>query len=380
MTTVPIAPSPTAPAVLSVDASGGSPDPTTPGDFLALVQRALADALGAPVTPGASGQETKDEDVAKDTDTDPGLDESMPAAAMSELAAVVAPMLPVQVVPAPVRSADGPADSPAESTASPMDGAPDDRPIGLAAGTPGTAPVGPITDSHQDHGSPSRAATTTEPAVEPTTSGLEGTASVPDNAPAEQLTPVAGASPSIGSTPVAAPAVPVATSVAPTGTAAVAHVTGQVFPEVTSLVTRGDGTHRITLTLNPEALGEVRVVMTVRDGSVHVRLAAGQEAQHALLDGSSELTRLLERAGVVDSRIVVRDLPVAPASSTAPGPDLGAGGTGPQDQHAGTRAQQPAMDGTHDGTRHRRGASGANPPRSNEPVTHTRAAGVDVTM
>jgi len=171
-------------------------------------------------------------------------------------------------------------------------------------------------------------------------------------------------------------------------------VTRQVFPEVTSLATKGDGTHRITLTLKPEALGEVRVVMTVRDGAVHVRLAAGHEAQQALREGSPELTRLLAVAGASESRITVRDLPAVPAASVDTSPDLGADqrpqdqrpqdqrpqDQRPQDQHAGTRAHDPATDGTHDGTRHRRGATGANPPQSNEPVTHTRAAGVDVTM
>jgi hypothetical protein len=165
-------------------------------------------------------------------------------------------------------------------------------------------------------------------------------------------------------------------------------VTGQVFPEVTSLVNRGDGTHRITMTLQPEALGEVRVVMTVRDGAVHVRLTAGHEAHLALLDGSSELTRLLERVGAVDTRIVVRDLGATAAPTPGIGTGLGAGaGSGtwtgdsrPHDQHAGTHAGHFATDGTHHGNRPGRDAAGANPPRSNEPVTRTRTAGVDVTM
>lgn len=171
---------------------------------------------------------------------------------------------------------------------------------------------------------------------------------------------------------------------APADVAPAHHVARQVFPEVTSLVTHGDGTHRITLALKPEALGEVRVVMTVRDGSVHVRLAAGQEAQRALLEGSPELSRLLEQAGATDTRVVVRDLGTSTGptdgSATSHPADLGAGGTGPQDQHAGTRAQHPATDGTHDSTPHHGVSPGANPPRSNEPVTHARTAGVDVTM
>lgn len=201
--------------------------------------------------------------------------------------------------------------------------------------------------------------------------------------------PVAAASPAPDPASAVGSSAPVAGATAgqPSAPADVApghHVARQVFPEVTSLVTRGDGTHRITLALKPEALGEVRVVMTVRDGSVHVRLAAGQEAQRALLEGSPELSRLLERVGATDTRVVVRDLSASTGSTdgsaTSQPTDLGAGGTGPQDQHAGTRAQHPATDGTHDGTPHHGVSPGANPPRSNEPVTHARTAGVDVTM
>jgi hypothetical protein len=201
----------------------------------------------------------------------------------------------------------------------------------------------------------------------------------------------AGPAPTTGVTPGAPTG-------APAPAAAHAPVTGQVFPEVTSLVSRGDGVHRITLSLKPEALGEVRVVMTVRDGAVHVRLAAGHEAQQALLQGSPELTRLLEHAGATDTRIIVRDLfgAAAPTTSststgsnagsstgtgTGPGPDLGqgqglgAGGNRSQDQHAGTRAEHLATDGRHDTT-----TGGATVPRSAQPAARTRMSGVDVTM
>jgi flagellar hook-length control protein FliK len=150
-----------------------------------------------------------------------------------------------------------------------------------------------------------------------------------------------------------------------------------VFPEVTSLVSRGEGVHRITLSLKPEALGEVRVVMTVRDGAVHVRLAAGHEAQQALLEGSPELSRLLEHAGATDTRIVVRDLfaaaaPTAGSSSTSTGgaghgTDLGQG----QGLDAGS-GRSHAMDGSTTG--------GATTPRSAQSATRTRTSGVDVTM
>jgi flagellar hook-length control protein FliK len=89
-------------------------------------------------------------------------------------------------------------------------------------------------------------------------------------------------------------------------------VVQQVFPEVTRVVsTAGNGTHRITLTLQPEQLGEVRVTLVVKDGSVHVRLAGSEGGDHAavhraLASGAPELQRLLERSGT-EARISVRD-------------------------------------------------------------------------
>lgn len=204
---------------------------------------------------------------------------------------------------------------------------------------------------------------------------------------------------------------------APTGSVASApsappttldRVQAQVFPEVTGLVSRGSGTHRITLTLNPEQLGEVRVVMTMRHGAVHVRLAAGQEARGALADGAGELGRLLEHAGATDARVVVRELAaatVAGAASAQPGnqpgnqpgtqnpssnpqastsdpgattSQPGAGGERSPDQHARTRADHTARDGFEPTSTGGHRASGSAGPI--EPVTGTRVAGVDLTM
>ncbi|WP_162261008.1 flagellar hook-length control protein FliK, partial [Nocardioides sp. Root79] len=151
-------------------------------------------------------------------------------------------------------------------------------------------------------------------------------------------------------------------------------VVQQVFPEVTRLAsTAGNGTHRITLTLQPEQLGEVRVTLVVRDGSVHVRLAGGAgvdgvdgaAVHRALAGGAPELQRLLERTGA-EARVSVRDpfaaaLPTVtgPASSTAPQPVLptASGQPGfqtgpdaqsrsdPQARHDGQSArEQPARD------------------------------------
>jgi hypothetical protein len=150
------------------------------------------------------------------------------------------------------------------------------------------------------------------------------------------------------------------------------------------------------------------VVLTVRDGAVHVRLAAGQEARAALLDGSPELHRLLERAGATETRVVVRELPTSaaanafanvtpgaapgnqhaahqdpqqpyqPAQSTqTPLTDTPSGDRSP-DRHAGTRADHLATDGD-DTTRGLRtqGSRDVTPIRS---AGSSHLAGVDLTM
>jgi flagellar hook-length control protein FliK len=81
----------------------------------------------------------------------------------------------------------------------------------------------------------------------------------------------------------------------------------QVFAGLGRLVSRGDGTHRLTIKLQPEALGEVRVVLTVRDGDVSVRLTGSEAAQRALLQGAGDLQRLLESVGARTAQVVVGD-------------------------------------------------------------------------
>ncbi len=170
----------------------------------------------------------------------------------------------------------------------------------------------------------------------------------------------------------------------------------QVMPEVSRLVQRGDGTHRLTLTLTPEALGDVRVTLTVRQGEVSVSFAAGDEARRALIESTPELRRLLELGGATTSRVTVSDLTGGrPGDGTGQRPDDGSGSwldqsreggqTGadsggqprgsdrtPQDLHAGTRAGTTATDGNH------RGPGDAGRPL--DPGTSTRPAGLDVTV
>ena len=94
-------------------------------------------------------------------------------------------------------------------------------------------------------------------------------------------------------------------------------MTTQVIPELTRLVSQGDGTHRVTLRLQPAALGDVRVVLTVRGGDVRVSLAAGSEARTALLADAPALHRMLTGSGAESIRIVVRD-PVGGPGTLAP--------------------------------------------------------------
>ena len=186
-------------------------------------------------------------------------------------------------------------------------------------------------------------------------------------------------SPTANLAPAAVPTAPPVANTAPLD-----RVAQQVFGEVTSLVSRGNGTHRIAMTLNPEQLGEVRVVMTVRDGAVHVRMAAGHEARAALLDGSPELSRLLETSGATETRIVVRDLPATAPTPTTPTTDSTSAGNGSPDQRAGTRADHQARDGSdHNSPRSTRtdgSTSTAAVARPSQSVTGTRLAGVDLTM
>lgn len=231
------------------------------------------------------------------------------------------------------------------------------------------------------------AAQATANTPEPAVAGKAATTKEPVSVPAE----VASSSAPVSTLPATAiqpagpqPAAPTAVTAPVTApvanTGPLDRVSAQVFPEVTGLVSRGNGTHRITMTLNPEQLGEVRIVMTVRDGAVHVRMAAGHEASAALLNGSAELSRLLEATGATEARVVVRDLPAAAVGAA---PDTHPN-NGSLDQHAGTRADHQAKDGSDQNTPgpdRVPGATSTGPtPRSIQSVIRTRAAGLDLTM
>ena len=123
------------------------------------------------------------------------------------------------------------------------------------------------------------------------------------------------------------------------------------------------GTSRVTVKLNPESLGEVRVVLTQRGGELEVTLAGGADARRALTEGAPELRRLLESVGRADSRIFIRDLPAAapapvpvasgPTTRTDVSTDLAGGAW----SGAGSPGGEPAPD--RESSRHHPGSSTA---------------------
>jgi flagellar hook-length control protein FliK len=172
---------------------------------------------------------------------------------------------------------------------------------------------------------------------------------------------------------------PTATPTAATGSAEAGPVGGQVFPEVARLVTRGDGTQRLTLRLSPENLGEVRIVVTVRDGAVDVSLAAGGQAQEALLHGSPELRRLLESMGAASTQIAVRDLPSATQQTGGGAASAGSSGLGPGDgdRSGDDPSAQRHTSGGHHPAGHPTATSRSG---STDPTTQASASGVDLRL
>ncbi|MBJ7358614.1 flagellar hook-length control protein FliK, partial [Nocardioides sp.] len=201
-------------------------------------------------------------------------------------------------------------------------------------------------------------------------------------APAEQppQDPVAGPVPSGPAAPVPSSG-PVATG-STTAQATPSAVTQQVFDRIERLVVAGDGTHRISLRLDPGTLGEVRLMLTVRAGRVSVRIAADDEARRALVHGAPELQRLLESQGAGDVRVNVRSLTAAPQpgppswlTHDLPGSPMGSADTGSGTGHQGTAAWTRDAATATDGHRGRVVDPGpVQPSRSAPPV------GVDVRM
>ena len=378
--------------------SGSSTSPAT-GDpaaataFASLMGCALGLAAPTPPVPGVgtprstapSEDQTSSSEEPATTPADPGV-----------LVAAIVAALFQQSVPAPTAAQSGTVTGPATTLLDPpVDGGSDA--LGSLSTAPAAALVAVATSSTSTDSSGTDAqpdGRTPAPTPVSPVPGRDAAAPL-GAAPGSSAASCAGSasgSPDLGATNApdastssaqpppgaAAPAsatvsAPVTASSPSPATPATQAVVAQVIPEVTRLVSDGDGVHRITLQLNPRALGEVRVVLTMRQGDVHVRLAAGSEARAALTASSADLTRALERAGFAEHRITLGNL-TGPATATdtrldtRPDPqqrsgaghgsdqasDLTSGGSAyadPQqhhqhDAHPGTGARTEAMDGS----------------------------------
>lgn len=393
---------PGAPSVPGVVGNGapGTTVGATPGvgGFGALVAAALAVAPGAPaqaeaVTPVAAGA-TACADLSREAAPADAEEDLHPAEAddkAAQLLGVVVPVALLTVVPV------------AAPVASPV-AAPVTAPV---AGAPAAAAAGHVGEEASVDSLGAAPTLPTEPgtvetAGEPAAPVLvaaptsQGAGEQPDprqrgGSPAARPESVADTSATTTTTTITTTTQAVAAPEAarnPAPAAATQTATGpvarQTFPEVTRLMSRGEGTHRITLQLRPEGLGEVRVVLTLKEGKVDVRMTSSIDARHALTSDLPELHRLLAAAGATETSVSVRDAQQLTSSSwdggrstTASSQDLlGQAGTGQSRHHespqqTGTPADHIATDGVRDRAR----ASGPT-----DPATGTRSTGLDVTV
>lgn len=204
------------------------------------------------------------------------------------------------------------------------------RHAAAATGADTTGPAGASTLS------PS-AATATDPSLVPVTAPLPSAS--PD---AASSLAAAAVTDSLSAPAISTSATAVVADQQPEQTAAVLR---QVFPEVTKVAASGQGTHRLAITLHPEDLGEVRVTVVVRAGSVQVDVATDPvngAARTALEHGAPELRRLLEAVGT-DAEVRFREFGTSTASnSTTPNSTTG-GATDGGRQQSQTFAQAQAQ-------------------------------------
>jgi hypothetical protein len=359
----------------------GAPAGTDTGDaFLALVQGLLdgtpgPDATASEVPAGPAGPVDPVDPDSTDQDTD----------VATEAAAAGAVPVAVPLVPPPVQMA---------VTAAPVPAVVE----GVRAVVPApraVTPAAPAADEPAVLASPTAPTAPTDTADPLVSVRAPVRADLGDPGSASHQDP--GTSPT-SPAPVAAASAPSAAAAAPSAPADTHRVAQQVFPEVVRVVANPDGPRRVTLRLNPESLGEVRVVLTSRRGELEVSLAGGADARRALSEGAPELQRLLDAVGHGDSRITVRDLagvPVATALQPPPVQALSATttsaaptGTGVSTDLTGGSGTGAGGPGAEPGTRdHPRGSSTAmdgapaptTPSRRTETVTRART-GLDVTM
>ena len=366
----------------SVDAGVAEAAGTTLGlpapsgaDQASEATRATQATQVAPATVGAHPSGRAGAVVDTEHSDDDATEVSTAAASAVVAPAPMTPMTPVTTTPSTgaKQPSTGALDAAPGAARGPRTG---HRLPGSAAGTVTDGSPGLLGGSPGDALAASSRNGDTTTASQPAATATATTLQPADPGQTQGAAAVSVVAPSSGIPHTAAGQAPVATQVA-----------GQVFPEVVRLVTRGDGTQRMTLRLSPEDLGEVRIVLTVRHGSVDVSLAAGAEAQDALRHGSAELRRLLENVGATSAQIVVRDLPGSP-NSVSPSAAAQPAGMGAAATHADSNGGH-----AHD---HQRGgdATGQQPghhqtsgpahidvrPQPARSTAHAAAAGVDLRL
>ena len=286
-----------------------APDPDSSATFGDLVAAALvADGGSGAARPGGPAGQAVTGPTGSEDDTATPLPEAGDLAGAA-MAGVVASLLlsgtvGTPAVPAEVTASSG-VGADAATGPAPVSGAVTaDAPVGPASPTPSALPDNPA------RAVPTAETPTAEtPSQAPTHETLGSDPAASDRAatqpPATTTPPTPSPTATAGPTPAVVPHATVAADPSTASTARTA--AAQVIPEIATLTSRGEGVHRVTLQLNPRALGDVRVVLTMRHGDVHVRLAAGPEARAALGQSSSDLSRALERLGLGEHRIVLTD-------------------------------------------------------------------------
>ncbi|MEO5981795.1 MAG: flagellar hook-length control protein FliK [Pedococcus sp.] len=157
-----------------------------------------------------------------------------------------------------------------------------------------------------------------------TTAAAAGVATAPTTG-ATAATPVA-------TTPVANPVLPLPPQ-------------AQVLSAVSPLLTGPDGTHRVTVTLEPENLGKVRVQLTLSGGEVALHLIAADAATRETLRlGLPELRAQLEQSGLRTAGMDVQSGSADLFGQAGAGAGTG-GGTAPRAGHGAIPTHRTA---THD--------------------------------
>ncbi|HUW78794.1 MAG TPA: flagellar hook-length control protein FliK [Candidatus Nanopelagicaceae bacterium] len=113
---------------------------------------------------------------------------------------------------------------------------------------------------------------------------------------------------------------------APAAPQAPVSVAAQLAPQVASLTSGPDGTHQITVLLHPADLGQVQVVVELKDGTINLQLAGSHDpAREALIGALPDLRRELIDAGLSVGRTDVLSQNLGTSGGSMTGGYLGSG-------------------------------------------------------